>query len=437
MLEVLVKLLASLIMSITGLYVIKEITCKRIQSNKIKTLFLIAILTVITTILLKSRYTGLNTIIIFFINIIIYKNIFNMKLGQAIVSCGMLMLLMFMAECISAVLFLSFASSEVIRTNIFLLFITNIIVCIIILLLIKTSLIKQLFHRFYEIIKNKEKVTNIIFLILLTIAFSFFFYNIGISTFLNAEFILNYIIIIVLTIITFIFFESINKYQKLEREYDNLFSYIQTFEDWIEKEQLNRHEYKNQLAVIRCVTKDKKVKDKIDEILEDNINIDNQSLTNLKSLPKGGLKGLMYYKAAIAQKRKIKLSTDVYIDENGMLSKLSKDKIRTLCKLIGIYFDNAIEASMESRKRILVIEIYELKDSVSIVFSNTFKKETLLKDRNKKGISSKGEGRGNGLYFASKILKENSWIKEKQEIIDNYYVEKITIKNKKKNINKN
>ena len=436
MLEVLVKLLASLIMSITGLYVIKEITCKRIQSNKIKTLFLIAILTVITTILLKSKYTGLNTIIIFFINIIIYKNIFNMKLGQAIVSCGMLMLLMFMAECISAVLFLSFASSEVIRTNIFLLFITNIIVCII-LLLIKTSLIKQLFHRFYEIIKNKEKVTNIIFLILLTIAFSFFFYNIGISTFLNAEFILNYIIIIVLTIITFIFFESINKYQKLEREYDNLFSYIQTFEDWIEKEQLNRHEYKNQLAVIRCVTKDKNVKDKIDEILEDNINIDDQSLTNLKNLPKGGLKGLMYYKAAIAQKRKIKLSTDVYIDENGMLSKLSKDKIRTLCKLIGIYFDNAIEASMESRKKILVIEIYELKDSVSIVFSNTFKKETLLKDRNKKGISSKGEGRGNGLYFSSKILKENSWIKEKQEIIDNYYVEKITIKNKKKNINKN
>ena len=126
----------------------------------------------------------------------------------------------------------------------------------------------------------------------------------------------------------------------------------------------------------------------------------------------------MYYKAAIAQKRKIKLSTDVYIDENGMLSKLSKDKIRTLCKLIGIYFDNAIEASMESRKKILVIEIYELKDSVSIVFSNTFKKETLLKDRNKKGISSKGEGRGNGLYFSSKILKENSWIKEKQEIID-------------------
>ena len=57
-----------------------------------------------------------------------------------------------------------------------------------------------------------------------------------------------------------------------------------------------------------------------------------------------------------------------------------------------------------------------------------------MKDRNKKGISSKGEGRGYGLYFASKLLKENSWIEESQEIIDKYYIEKIIIKkqNKKK-----
>ena len=157
------------------------------------------------------------------------------------------------------------------------------------------------------------------------------------------------------------------------------------------------------------------------------INIDEQSLTNLKSLPKGGLKGLMYYKSALAQKQKIKLSTDVYINEKGILSKLSKEQTKVLCKLIGIYFDNAIEAAMESKKKIVVVEIYELKDRVSIVFSNTFKKGQLLKDRNKKGVSSKGEGRGNGLYFASKLLKNNKWLKEHQDNIDGYYIEQITI----------
>ena len=126
----------------------------------------------------------------------------------------------------------------------------------------------------------------------------------------------------------------------------------------------------------------------------------------------------MYYKAAIAQKHKINLTTDVSIEAKGILSKLSEKDIRVLCKLIGIYFDNAIEAAAESRKKNLTIEIYELKDKVSFVFSNTFKRHKNMNDRNKKGVSSKGEGRGNGLYFASKLIKENPWLEEKQEIIE-------------------
>ena len=98
----------------------------------------------------------------------------------------------------------------------------------------------------------------------------------------------------------------------------------------------------------------------------------------------------------------------------------------------GIYFDNAIEASAESRKKNLTVEVYELKDKVRFVFSNTFKRHKNMKDRNKKGVSSKGESRGNGLYFASKLIKENPWLEEKQEIIDGYYIEQLTIK---KNIN--
>src|SRR5699024_5116913 len=127
------------------------------------------------------------------------------------------------------------------------------------------------------------------------------------------------------------------------------------------------------------------------------------------------------------------LTTDVSLERKSLLSKLSEKDIRILCKLIGIYFDNAIEAASESRKKNLTIEVYELKDKVTFVFSNTFKKHKNMKDRNKKGVSSKGEGRGNGLYFASKLIKENSWLEEKQEIIDNYYIEQLTIK---KNIKK-
>ena len=137
----------------------------------------------------------------------------------------------------------------------------------------------------------------------------------------------------------------------------------------------------------------------------------------------------MYYKAAIAQKHRLHLTTDVNINTHGILSKLSEENIRKLCKLIGIYFDNAIEAAEESKKKNIMIEVYELKNKVSFVFSNTFKKNKNMKDRNKKGVSSKGKGRGNGLYFASKLIKENTWLEQKQEIIDNYYIQQIIIKN--------
>jgi len=296
------------------------------------------------------------------------------------------------------------------------------------MIIITIPKVKNKLCDFYYNIKNKKKISTVIFFSLTIIISSILGFHISQNIEFDFSYIVTLIAIFILGILVIIFINSRNEYNNLVTEYDLLFTYIQNFEEWIEKEQLNRHEYKNQLAVLRCLTKEKKVKEKIDEILEDNINIEGQAVTNLKNLPKGGIKGLMYYKAAIAQKQKINLTTDVSIENKGILTKLSEKEVRILCKLIGIYFDNAIEAAAESRKKNVTIEIYELKDKVNIVFSNTFKKHKNMKDRNKKGVSSKGEGRGNGLYFASKLIKENPWIEDNQEIIDSYYIQTICIK---------
>ena len=50
---------------------------------------------------------------------------------------------------------------------------------------------------------------------------------------------------IIISVLTLLFINSKNEYKRLSSDYEILFTYIQTFEDWIEKEQLNRHEYKN------------------------------------------------------------------------------------------------------------------------------------------------------------------------------------------------
>lgn len=433
MLEVLYSLFCSGVMVITSCFIINKIlNCKEFKVN-VKTVGNILILLIFSMVLHSIQYTMIYSLTIYLINIIIFKEIFKISLEKSTICTTIGMVILLLADMITGFIMRGFFDINEIRNSYFLTIIANISVGILSVLFLNIKRIQFQLQQYVNSLSSKKVFANWLFFVLLIIDFSCLTYNITLTEIYGKGYFINLIVIMAFIIIMFIYIQGRNDYKKLSSEYDGLFSYVQNFEDWIEKEQLNRHEYKNQLAVLRCLTKEKKVKDKIDEILEDNINIEGQAVTNLKNLPKGGIKGLMYYKAAIAQKQKINLMTDVSLEKKGILNKLSEKDIRILCKLIGIYFDNAIEAAAESRKKNLTIEVYELKDKVNIVFSNTFKNTKNMKDRNKKGVSSKGEGRGNGLYFASKLIKENKWIEERQEIIDNYYIQQISVK---KNIKK-
>lgn len=430
MFEVFISFVTSLMMSLYGFYIIKKITKSKEKLFKIKNIALLILLTIVVILLQTKNYNGMSSIAVFALNIIIYKMIFSIRLEQSLIVCGMLMFLMFIGDASGSVIIKNFIDINKLRNIWYLYFCSTGYVCLIGIILVNFKIFLKQFQKFYLIISSKKSFSNSIFLILLIIGLSSLTQKSTNEPNINIEYFVNLIIIIIFLILTYLFIKSKNNYNDLTTEYDSLFSYVQNFEEWIEKEQLNRHEYKNQLAVLRCLTTEKKVKDKIDEILEDNINIEGEVVHQLKSLPKGGIKGLMYYKAAIAQKNKINLTVNVSLETKSILAKLSEKDIRILCKLIGIYFDNAIEAAKETRKKVVLIEIYELSDRVNIVFSNTFKKHDNFKDRNQKGVSSKGEGHGNGLYFAKKLIEANSWLEEKQEVIDKYYIQQISIKKK-------
>lgn len=427
MLQVVSKFICFLIMYATGYLVIKKIVNKNSKTT-IKTYFYIALLGVVTVFLSQEDYALLYTIIIFLLNITVYKNIFKLDLSQASICVTVLMVLLMTSDILlGPVLRLMFTMEEI-KTGLFESALSNMIIGTLCYLIISIKFINKKIINFYQNIRNKKFIINMIYLVILIIGFCYIVYKFA-SNPIDKTYISNLVILISFSVITYIYIDSKNDYKVLSDEYDSLFEYIQNFEEWIEKEQLNRHEYKNQLAVLRTAAKDKKVKTKIDEILDDNINIEDEVVNKLKDLPKGGLKGLMYYKAAIAKKKKINLVVDVSLKSNSKLKKLDESQMKTICKLIGIYFDNAIEASAETRNKYLLLEVYELKDKINIVISNSFIMSENFSDRNKKGISTKGEGRGNGLYYANNILSKNKWLESKQEVIDDYYIQTLSIKN--------
>ena len=372
------------------------------------------------------------TLINYLITIITYKYVLNISFTKAIISCGIMILSILVLEFIFMCILLPFFTASQARNSEIVNLIINIIFSVLLLVTYSNKKIKEKASFLINKLEKRTGTRIILFVILAIIVTSVILFiessKFNIKTFFNT----NLLVTIIVFLLVIIFVNEQNSYEKLSDEYDNLFNYVKIFEDWIEDEQLTRHEYKNQLAVIRCLTKEKKVKDKIDEIISDTINIDKHMISQLKNLPNGGIKGLLYYKIAIANNQKVNLEVDVSPESGKNLKNLSDDELKVLSKLIGIYCDNAIEAAKETKKKIILIEIYDINDITNIVISNTYNKNKLSANRYEKGSTTKGENRGYGLYFAKKMLSKTSWIEEKQEVIDGYYIETLKISNKKK-----
>ena len=427
MLEVFINFICAFMLAISGFYFIKRI---RLTDEKLdlKKIMILLINSIAISIIRSSDSTFFTSIFTFILNIITYKIAFKQTIEESTIETGILTMLIIGTDMITAILLVKFFQFTEYTNNFYIYILINLMIAITPNFLVMIKKIKIKINSLLKTLLKKDLKINGFFIFLTMLSTSGIGYNIIKNYEFNFQFIGDIIVVEAIVIIGIIYMNNKDTYNKLSKEYDILLSNVQTFEDWIEKEQFTRHEYKNQLAVLYALSSERNVKEKIQEIINQNLNINDEVVNNLKDLPKGGLKGLLYYKTIIAEKAKLKITVDTSIKNNGILQKLNKEKNSTLAKLIGIYYDNAIDAAKESRKKILLLEIYELKESVNFVISNTFKKSSLMDNRFEKGVSSKGKGHGYGLYFAKNLLKKNTWIEERQEIIDNYYIETITIK---------
>ena len=321
MLEVFINSLCSLFMSIYCFYAIKIIINDESKLFKKKTIFYIVIAAIITMRLNKANFNASKTIILFLLNIIVCMKVFSISFNKSVIAIGIMMVLTNIADVTILTSLIYMYNAKIIRETWFLYLITTMLTITISLLILNIKCIRKKINKFYINISNNKSIITIIYFLFLIAGVSLICVNMDCPD--NKEsYYINLLILIAIFVITALYIESKNKYTDLINEYDNLFAYVQNFEEWIEKAQLNRHEYKNQLAVLRCLTKEKAVKDKIDEIIEDSINVEGPNANELKMLPKGGIKGLMYYKTSMALKKKIKLNISVSINSNGILSKL-------------------------------------------------------------------------------------------------------------------
>ena len=309
----------------------------------------------------------------------------------------------------------------------------SVCLCLVIITYVLKKPLKKLIN--YNLSTNKKIIVmSSVTLVMLAI----FFYNL-IKTFEFNNNIITYLAIIVMLIciLLYLFKQKIEN-EKISKKYDELLDVMKSYESDIEEQRTLRHETKNEFATIKCKLQDKEdnktIIEYIDSVIGEKEKAGSTKYSKFKYLPSNGLKGFFYYKFIEAEKKGINVSINISKQiENSFLKDIETKDFKDLARIVGVYLDNAIEASSTSEDKKLGIEMYLIKEKIEIIITNTFNNEINLDKIGKESFSTKGKHRGHGLLLVNKILSENNMFEAKNEIRENIYIQSLKIKDNKKN----
>lgn len=424
--------LSSIIMAIAGILISKNLLNHKGKLKILTCLITILLISLPTILFYELNYNGFVTIGTFLMLLFSYHYLFKETYTTSLLLAIFTMLLTAFADLLWSSIGKIFVDITAAREIWYVMLVSNIGISIIAVLFSKIKKIQKLFQGLAKKLAKKIYVSTILFLLLFLIVMIILHINMLEIFKTNEAYIISSITLAIVFCLYCIYITEKINYDKLSSEYDSLFTCIQTFENWIDKEQLGIHEMKNNLSILRGMTKNKKIHEQIDAILNESIVIEKDWVEQLKNIPSGGIKGLLYYKMAIAKDKKVHFYVEVSPKVNKLLKGLNEKEIRELNILLGIYLDNAIESAEGTKKPQVMLEIYACKQNITFVLSNTWKEKPKMEKMNKKGYSTKGIARGNGLYFTSKILNKNEKFKSIQKIVNEFYVQKLILYSPKK-----
>ena len=426
-------LLSSIIVTITPLIFIKIVLNPQVRKNKKK--IFIAFMVSLMSIILIYKYThGIyRSILASITSIIMINNSFKIELNKTIILMVLYMLFLTIPDFLFLYILVVFFKIprdycyNVLSGSM----ISNIVICTLMILL--TIVIKRILNKLMKA-EFKYNVKIIIFSILTLTSVLVFFYDI-IANFRIGSRITFYVIAMftfILALVIVIFEE--NKNLKLKTEYEKLLDFMQIYEEEIEKERIIKHEYKNQLITIKSKIIDNdnenKIIDYINNVIEDESSFAQEEYTKFQYLPPNGLKALLYFKVASVKAKNINVSINISPSvKDSFLTELTTKDFKDLGILLGVFIDNAIEASINSDKKLLGLEIYEENNKIIIIISNSYTGQINTNKIGKEHFSTKGKGRGYGLLLVKKILKHNNRFECEKEITSSLYIQNIIIKN--------
>lgn len=393
---------------------------------------------ILLNILVFKYTTGtIKTIITCLLYSSLFFSIFKIKLSKSVFTSIVYVILLVIPDLLilSTAIYILGISKEYYYSVIASGLIGNLSVLLIMILL--TYIIRKPLRKLmkYKLSENKKIVVISVLAIIFT---AIFFYKFATGYKMNQDVIIYLIAMFAFIVILFTLFRQRKDNEKVSKKYDELLDVMKNYESDIEEQRTLRHETKNEFATIKCKLQDKEdnktIIEYIDSVIGEKGKASSTKYSKFKYLPSNGLKGFFYYKFIEAEKKGINVSINISKQiENSFLKDIDTKDFKDLARIVGVYLDNAIEASSTSEDKKLGIEMYLIKEKIELIITNTFNNEINLDKIGKESFSTKGKHRGHGLLLVNKILSENNMFEAKNEIRDNIYIQSLKIKDNKKN----
>lgn len=348
---------------------------------------------ILLNILVFKYTTGtIKTIITCLLYSSLFFSIFKIKLSKSVFTSIVYVILLVIPDLLilSTAIYILGISKEYYYSVIASGLIGNLSVLLIMILL--TYIIRKPLRKLmkYKLSENKKIVVISVLAIIFT---AIFFYKFATGYKMNQDVIIYLIAMFAFIVILFTLFRQRMDNEKVSKKYDELLDVMKNYESDIEEQRTLRHETKNEFATIKCKLQDKEdnktIIEYIDSVIGEKGKASSTKYSKFKYLPSNGLKGFFYYKFIEAEKKGINVSINISKQiENSFLKDIDTKDFKDLARIVGVYLDNAIEASSTSEDKKLGIEMYLIKEKIELIITNTFNNEINLDKIGKESFST-------------------------------------------------
>lgn len=425
----------------TGLLIVFSLFCwnklEPFYKNKKQVFLLWLILSIIITIVNSLFLNPYKTIISFIILILFSYFIIYRQIKKTIILVLISQLIIFISEFSFAIISSLLYKGDIQQlTQQSLVFIgLNIYIMILSFVLSKLGFAKLLYDWFTpQKSINKDKDPLIYSFIIVTIMIVA-----TIETYMNLPFT---VVVITNTIMAAFFIGIIiaskklkENYEKINSKYETSINSLKEYEVMIDKFRVDTHENKNEFLTIRNMIKDSNDHDLIikyiDKLVDNKIKDNDKIMKQTAKIPSGGLRATIYSKLCLMDKLKIKYKLNISREVRTTdLINLDEELILKVCKILGVFLDNAIEAVKDLKKKTISIEIYTIDNYLCVDITNNFKGNLDIKKITETKYSTKGTGHGYGLTLVNKLLNEEKGkLENEKSIVKDMFTQTLKIKN--------